>query len=400
MNLPAVQALMRERSIDAWLLYDFRQSNPVLSAMLPGRRWTTRRALLFIPAAGEPRLLAHAIDAAQFDRLPFGVARDLYLDWLGLHHWLARVLAGCARVAMEYSPGGALPAVSFADAGTVELVRSQGGGEVEVVSSADLIQVSVATWSDDALRSHAIASERVARIKDGAFALIRDALSQHRTLTERQVQQHILAQFAEHGLETPEPPIVAVNEHSGDPHFEVPEHGSAPIRRGDWILLDLWARLPGDENIFADITWTAFAGAAADVPARHRTVFDTVRAARDAAVRLAQESWQARRPVQGWQLDDAARKVIVDAGFGDGVRHRTGHSLSPGPRVHGLGVNLDNLETHDIREILPRVGWTVEPGIYIAGQGGFGVRNEINMFADPARGPIVTSCIQDEIVLV
>jgi Xaa-Pro aminopeptidase len=400
MNLPAVQAFMRERSIDAWLLYDFRQSNPVLGAMLPGRRWTTRRALLFIPAAGEPRLLAHSIDAAQFDRLPAGVARDLYLDWHGLHNWLARRLAGCTRVAMEYSPGGALPAVSFADAGTVELVRAQGGGEVEVVSSADLIQVSVATWSDDALRSHAIASERVARVKDGALALIRDALAQRRTLTERQVQQHVLAQFAEHGLETPEPPIVAVNEHSGDPHFEVPEHGSAPIRRGDWILLDLWARLPGDENIFADITWTAFAGAAADVPARHRTVFDTVRAARDAAVRLAQESWQARRPVQGWQLDDAARKVIVDAGFGEFLRHRTGHSLSPGPRVHGLGVNLDNLETHDTREILPRVGWTVEPGIYIPGQGGFGVRNEINMFADPAKGPIVTSCIQDELVLV
>lgn len=402
MNLPALQAFMRESRIDAWLLYDFRGNNPIFAQLLPGKRWTTRRAYLHIPADGEPTLLAHSIDSGMFAKLPDGVGRDLFLSWQDLQAWLGRKLKGAKRIAMEYSPGGELPAVSITDAGAIEMVRAAAGPQAQVVSSADLIQVSVAVWNADAVKSHKLASDRVAKAKDSAFSLIRDALAQNRTITERQVQQHILAQFAEAGLETPEPPIVAVNEHSGDPHFEVAEHDSSPIRKGDWILIDLWARLQsgGDENIFSDITWMGFAGSAANVPARHRKVYDTVRAARDAAIKLAQDAHKTGQPLQGWQLDDAARHVIINAGFAEFLRHRTGHSLSPGPKVHGLGVNLDNLETHDTRRVLSGVGWTVEPGIYIPGGGGFGVRMEVNMFNDTAKGPVVTSCIQDDLVYV
>jgi Xaa-Pro aminopeptidase len=293
---------------------------------------------------------------------------------------------------MEYSPGAALPVVSIADAGTVELVRALGA---EVVSSADLIQVCIATWSEEAQKNHARASREVAGIKDGAFALIRERLASNTPVGEIDAQRWMVEQFEKAGLQATEPPIVAVNSHSGDPHYEPKPGFAAAIKRGDWVLIDLWARIPGDDNIFSDITWVAFAGR--EVPARHREVFATVKRARDASVRAAQAGWKARERIQGWQLDDAARRELVKGGegFERFIRHRTGHSLSPGPMVHGLGMNLDNLETHDTREMLPGIGFTIEPGLYLPD---FGVRLEINMFVDPAKGPVVTSCIQDDIV--
>lgn len=356
--------------------------------------------MLAVPASGDPRLLVHGIDASQFEH--DHIEKDVYLAWPELRAWVAQVVATCgARVAMEYSPGGALPVVSQTDAGTVDLVRALGG---EVVSSADLAQTCVARWSAAAEASHEAASRVVAHIKDEAFDLIRQHVRAGSTVNEREVQQFILNRFRENGLVTADAPVVAVNEHSADPHFEVAEHGSSQIKSGDWVLIDLWARLKGtaetpeDEHIFSDITWVGFAGGKERLPARHREVFETVKRARDASVALAQASFARRERLQGWQLDDAAREQIIGAGMGKYIRHRTGHSLSSGPMVHGLGVNLDNLETHDTREVIPGVGWTVEPGVYIPGADGFGVRLEINMFNDPKRGPIVTSCVQDEIV--
>ncbi len=409
-TLADLQAHMREARIGAWLVYDFRGSSSILPRLLPppagqSKRWTTRRVMLCVPARGEPRLLVHGIDASQFDRDPTPPHRDIYLSWNDLHAWLARAIAGLgaeARVAMDYSPACALPVVSQVDAGTVDLVRGLGA---EVVSSADLIQVALARWSAAALQTHLHASCEVAGIKDRAFALIRERLAAGAPITERDVQLAILRGFDDSGL-VGDPPVVAVNEHSADPHFEVAAEGSSPIRTGDWILIDLWARDRAtptsaiENHIYSDITWVGFAGSAGAVPERHRRVFDVVKRARDASVALAQSSHARGQRVQGWQLDDAARSVIVDAGHAEHVRHRTGHSLSAGPLVHGVGVNLDNLETRDTRQVLPGVGFTIEPGVYIPGPGGFGVRLEINMFNDPTRGPITTSCVQDDIVCV
>lgn len=390
MNLDILQPYMREQRIDAWLLYDFRGNNPIFGSLLTGRRWTTRRAALLIPAVGTPVLLGHSIDHNQFAGVP--VAFDTYLTWGDFREWLARRLAGCTRVAMEYAPGGALPVVSIVDAGTVELVRSLG---VEVVSSANLIQLSAAVWSEAGVEQHRLASRQVAEIKDAAFALIGQKLAAGHRVLETDVQSFIVSRFAEAGLEANEPPIVAVNAHSGDPHYEPSEKTPTEIRRGDWVLIDLWARRPGRENIFSDITWVGLAG---DGPsARQREVFEVVRRARDAVVQRAQAAWRGREALAGWQLDDVARHIIVEAGFGAYVRHRTGHSLSPGEMVHGLGFNLDNLETHDTRQMLPRLGFTVEPGIYLPE---FGVRLEINVYVDPQQGPVVTSPIQNEIVLI
>jgi Xaa-Pro aminopeptidase len=209
------------------------------------------------------------------------------------------------------------------------------------------------------------------------------------------VQQFIQRRFKDVGLEATEPPIVAVNPHSGDPHYEPSAAQPTPIRRGDWVLIDLWARRANPAGVFSDITWVGYVGTS--VPQKNAEVFQIVRSARDRVVERAAAAWKQKETIQGWQLDDVARSVIIDAGFGRYIRHRTGHSLSPGPLVHGVGFNLDNLETHDTREMLSGLGFTIEPGIYLPE---FGVRLEINVFVDPELGPTITSCVQDQVVLL
>jgi Xaa-Pro dipeptidase len=401
-TLSELRSFMHTRAIDAWLIYDFRGSNPILAQMVGDaqgrtglkRHLTRRCAAIIFADSRPPKLLAQGLDAPGFagaTLLDSTLQQETYLGWSDLHAWLRSTLSGCGRVAMEYSPGCALPVISIVDAGIVELVRSCG---VEVVSSADLVQICVARWGKDGLARHMRASELVTKAKDNAFAMIAKAHREARAINEYQVQQAILADFAAFGLETADAPIVAANAHSGDPHFEVSKLSPSPIVPGDWVLIDLWARVPGDHNIFSDITWMGYCGK--QVPAEHRKVFDVVRAARDASVALAQNAWRNKQLLQGWQLDDAARNVIVQAGYSHGVKHRTGHSLSPGPKVHGLGFNLDNLETRDTRQVLPDLGFTIEPGIYLPN---FGVRLEINMYVDALSGPIFTSCNQHEVVL-
>lgn len=385
----AAQEFMRANRIDAWLLYDFRGNNQVFKRLM-GARHTTRRAILYVPAVGEPRLLAHAIDFTQFDGAE--IERDRYLRWQEIPVWLGRLAESGGRFAMEYSAGNALPVVSIADAGFVELVRSCG---VEVISSANLIQVCIAAWSESALSKHENASRMVGEIKDAAFSLISERTKSGGTIGEFEVQQFIMSRFGAQGLETPDSPICSVNANSGDPHYGPDADHSAVIRRGDWVLIDLWARIPGDDNIYSDITWVGFVG---ESPSdEHRRVFGVVTAARDAALQLAIDRWAARQAVRGWELDDAARNRIIAAGFEHGIKHRTGHSLSPGPLVHGVGMNLDNLETHDTRDMLPGIGFTIEPGVYLPN---FGVRSEINVYVDPVRGPRVTSGVQREIILM
>ncbi len=395
--IAGIQAALKEQHLDGWLVYDFRNSNQVFARLFPsgsggGKRHLTRRVFLFIPAQGEATLLHSPLDGPGLRDI--GVSKVEFSGWADLQTRLARLLTPGGRVAMEYVPGGALPVMSIVDGGTIEMIRALG---VEVVSSANLVQLSIARWSPRAVESHAQASRKVDAIKDEAFARIGALLDQGKAPSEHEIQQFILSRFAQEGLETADPPIVAVNAHSGDPHFEVSATNPAPIRRGDWVLIDLWARLPGDENIFSDITWMGFVGALRDVPAKHRAVFEAVRAGRDAAVRLAQEAFRAGRRLQGWQLDAAAREELIRAGYEPYIKHRTGHSLSPGPMVHGMGVNLDCIETRDTREVLPGLGWTVEPGLYLPE---FGVRLEINMFFDPREGPIITSGNQTELIAI
>ncbi len=388
LEINATQSYMCETGVDAWLVYDFRGSNPVLWQLVEGMRATTRRSFLLLPARGEARIIAHAIEKEVFAGL--GMEVETYAGWGEMCDRVRGALRGCARVAMEYSPRGELPVLSWVDGGTLELIRSFG---VEVVSSAPLSQVALTLWSAAALQSHLDACRQVAEVKDAAFDYIREGLRGGASLTEFDVQQFILGEFRRRNLETDHPPIVGANANSGNPHYEPGADSSPPIARGDWVLIDLWARRPGEQNVFGDITWVGYAGA--EIPETCQRIFDLVARARDKVVERLRRNWGADRSLQGWELDRVARDHIAAAGYASHFPHRTGHSLGPGPKVHALGVNLDDLETHDTREVLPGTGFSVEPGIYLAE---FGVRLEINVYVDGRAGPTVTTPIQDEVV--
>ncbi len=386
MDLNAIQSALREAGLDGWLFYDHHHRDPlayrILKLTVP---MCTRRWYYLIPSEGVPAKLAHRIERGNLDALA-GTLR-LYSSWSEQRGELAGMLAGKRRIAMQYSPLNDIPYVGLVDAGTVELVRSFG---VEVVSSADLVQLFEARWSADALESHLAAGRVVHASIRMAFAAIRDALGAGKTLTEYDVQQAILRFFAEHGLETDEPPIVAVNANSGNPHYAPTPEAAQPIREKDFVLLDVWGRQRKPGAVYFDITWTGFA--AEQVPGRYAEIFAVVREAREAAVNLVQEAMRAGRPLYGYEVDDAARSVIARSGYGEYFIHRTGHSI--GEDIHGNGANMDNFETHDTRRIVPRTCFSIEPGIYLQE---FGVRSEVNVYVDE-RDARTTGESQQEII--
>ena len=345
----------------------------------------TRPCWLWVPAQGQPRLLVSYVDQGRFEHL--GAQTELFVSRADMLRHLQAILRGAGPVAMEYSPNGALPRVSRVDAGVIEMVRGLG---VEVVSSADLLQFATQRWSAAQLSSHQAAADRLCAIVRDAFEHVGASLDSG--VTEYDVAEYIRGRYALDGLESPDGPIVAANAHASDPHYDPAEESSSRIRRGDWVLIDLWARLPGESTMFADITWTAYVGD--EVPPKHQEVFDVVTGARDAAVAEMQDAFAQRRSLQGWQVDRVAREYVTQAGYGDYFSHRLGHSL--GREVHGNAVNLDDWETHDTRPLLPGLAVTVEPGVYLPE---FGVRSEIDVYFDED-GPRVTTDVQRSVVLI
>ena len=390
LDVGAVQRALREQGLDGWLWYDFQGANPIAQRMAglnTGGHMATRRWFYFIPAAGEPRGLVHAIEKHNLDRLP-GAKTD-YAGRAQLESGLKELLNGSRRVAMEYSPNGAIPYVSRVDAGTIELVRGQG---IDVVSSGDLVQQFEAQWGDEGVRTHRLASEKLYRIKDRAFGAVAERIRANRRVTEYEIQQLMWQWFDEEGLTSDAAPLVAGMENASDPHYMPSATASRTIGADELLLLDLWGKLTTPGAVFADISWVGFTGRA--VPDEMTRVFETARDARDAAVALVQDAAAHGREIRGYELDRAARAVIDAAGYGRYILHRTGHSL--GQTVHGNGAHLDDYETHDERRLLPGTGFTIEPGIYLER---FGVRTEINMVWTTA-GPEVTGPRQQEIVRV
>ncbi len=386
-DIAAIQSALQEDSLDGWLLYDFHGSNPIARAvtqMNSAAKLTTRRWYYLIPSTGRPRSLVHVIEPSSLAHLPG--SRELYADRQALADGLQKIMNGCHRVAMEFSPLGAIPYISRVDAGTVDAVRALGAN---VVSSGDLVQRFEAVWNDAALETHRDASARLYRIKDRAFALIADRLESRAPIHEFEIQQAMVGWFEEEGLVTDCPPVVAAGESGGNPHYLPTASQTRPIRSGDPILIDLWGKLETSGAVFADITWMAYAGA--DVPDEYATAFRVAASARDAATTLVREAASTRRELRGWEVDRAARDVIESAGLGRHFVHRTGHSL--GEAVHGNGVHMDDYETHDDRRLLPGTGFTIEPGLYFKT---FGIRTEINMFVG-ADDATVTGPVQTEI---
>lgn len=380
-RVASIQAALRAAGLDGWLLADFRGRNVLAIRVL--RRETeqmgTRRWFYWIPAQGEPVRICHAIEPRCLDGYP-GTLR-LYAGWRQLHEALRAALQGARRVAMEYSPNNDIPYVSLVDAGTVELIRGFG---VEVVSSADLVQQFEAVWTDEQRAMHMEAARKLLRIKDRAFLYIRQALLRGRPITEYDVQQYIWRLYRQEGLVADHPPIVAVNQNASNPHYAPTKTEHAPIRMGDLILIDLWAKLNRPGAVYADTTWMAYAGK--EVPPKYAEIFQIVYEAQSAAYDLIAQRFRAGQPVYGWEADEAARGVIRQKGYGDYFIHRTGHSI--GQEVHGNGANLDNLETRDGRRLLPGTGFSIEPGIYLPE---FGVRSEMDVYLDPEQGPVVTT---------
>jgi Xaa-Pro dipeptidase len=388
MNLPAIQSALKERNIDAWLFYDHHRRDTIAYRVLglPQTLMVTRRWYYLIPAVGEPTKLVHRIEAGHLDSLP---GRKLqYSAWQELFENVKTMLAGFGNIAMQYSPNNMVFTVSVVDGGTLEMVRALGKN---VVSSADLVAQFEATLTDDQIKTHYEARDAVDRITAAAFQEIGRRVRNGGT-NERQIQQWFMEAFARENLVTDDPPIVAVNANSGNPHYEPGVANSAPIRDGDFVLLDVWAKKNTAGAVYYDITWTGFVGKAPSD--RQREVFEVVRGARDAGVAKVKDAIAAGRKIAGWEVDRAARDHINQAGFGKSFIHRTGHSI--GTEVHSNGANMDDLEIHDERQILPNSCFSIEPGIYLPE---FGVRSEVNMIVRP-KGAEVTGKTQNEIVII
>ena len=371
MHLADIQSALREQKLDGWLFFDHHERDPLAYRILgfhPARH-VTRRWYYYIPAHGEPQRLVHRIESGMLDALPGG--KTLYSSWQSQAAGLEAMLSGTRRVAMQYSPQCAIPVVSMVDAGTVELVRSLGP---DVVSSAELIQLFEARWTEGQLAGHLEAGRRVDEVRRAAFAEVGRRLTAGEALTEWDINRFVRTGFERAGLFTDHGPIAAVNANASNPHYEPTAEQHLPIKAGDVVLLDMWARLSQpDDSVYYDITWTGFAGR--EAPSEAVNVFNVVAGARDAAIDTVQRAVGKQQTIAGYQVDDATRGYIAERGFGEYFVHRTGHSI--GRDVHGTGANMDNLETHDVRPLIARTCFSIEPGIYLPK---FGVRSEVNMY--------------------
>ena len=389
MDLEKIQQEIRNQKLDGWLFFDHHVRDPLAYRVLglPTTTVPTRRWYYMIPAQGEPLGMEHRIERNMLRDLPG--ERIAYSSWTEQVAALRRLTSGMRRVAMQYSPLCAVPYVSMVDGGTIELVRSVG---VEVATSAELIQAFEARWTQASLESHLEAGRRVDRVRAGAFALIHERTRNGAPLEELEVKQFVRDGFARAGLCTDHGPIVGVNANASNPHYEPAEGCSAPIRAGDWVLLDMWAKLDQPGSVYYDITWTAFCG---DRPTDEmRNVFAVVTGARDAGIQRVQSAAKTGDVLYGYQVDDVVRGYIDSRGYASFFTHRTGHSI--GQEVHGNGANMDNLETHDERRVSPWTCFSIEPGVYLPE---FGVRSEINMFVGETEA-IVTGEIQREMALL
>jgi Xaa-Pro dipeptidase len=385
-DIPEIQKDLRAAKLDGWLFYDFRGRDPIAHRILDlpaGMR--TRRWYYFVPAKGTPKKLVHKIEAAALASLPGDTL--YYAGQKELRDNLKKALGKAKKVAMQYSPKNAIPYVAMVDAGTVELVKSLGP---KVLTSADLVQKYEACWSKKQLESHMAAARAIDVIVKEAFAHAASCIKAKKPLTEYDLQQFILKKFEEAGIINEEGPDVAVNANASDPHYAPTKEKSSPIREGDLLLLDVWGKQKSADSVYYDISWVGYLGA--QVPEKYAKVFRVLCEARDRAVELIRSSVKAGKPLQGWQVDKAARSVVDKAGYGKYFFHRTGHNI--GTAVHGNGVNMDGLETQDERHLIPRTCNSVEPGIYMPE---FGMRTEVDVYVDEKEAR-VTGAIQTEIL--
>lgn len=390
-RMKEVQDSLREQGIDGWLLYDYHRSNEIAHAFLqiPKEKMVSRRFFYWIPQTGDPIKIVPLIEPHTLDHLP-GL-KWLYRGWQDLERLLASLAVENSQIAMEYSPYNALPSISKVDAGIVELLRKRGA---EIVSSAHMLQRFTSIWTPQQIVTHLTAASVLEKIADRTWGYIKESLRQKKRITECHVQQFMCDEMEKEGCCTDDRPICAVNAHSANPHYNPSLEQALPVCEGDFVLIDLWCKQKVPHAVYADITRV---GVVANSPnSRQIEIFNIVKMARDKATQFIKENYESNRPLQGWQADQTCRDVIQQAGYGEYFIHRTGHNI--GEDVHGPGANLDNLETHDVRTLIPGTGFSVEPGIYLPQE--FGVRLEYNVFLEPHGVARITGGIQNEIVKV
>jgi Xaa-Pro dipeptidase len=389
MDLSAIQNALREHKIDGWLFYDHHYRDPIAYRILGlgDVLHVTRRWFYFIPANGEPKKLVHRIESGRLDPLPG--AKAVYSSWQELEAQVSDLTAGAKKIAMQYSPRNAIMYVSMVDAGTVEMVRSLGK---EIVTSADLVSQFEAVLNDDQIATHYVAQQKIDAVLEAAWKEISRRVRSGGT-HEFAMVEYLSEAMAREGLVWEHGPNVSAGANAADSHYEPTVASSKPIRKGDFVLIDIWGKVNRPDACYYDITWTGVVDR--EPTPREQMIFETVRSARDAAVEAVKDAYAAKAPIAGWQADDAARHVISQAGLAEWFTHRTGHNI--GPILHGNGANLDNLETHDERLILPHTCFSVEPGLYFPGE--FGIRSEVNMITHPGKAE-VTGRIQAELVRI
>ncbi|MEO6446954.1 MAG: M24 family metallopeptidase [Gemmatimonadaceae bacterium] len=387
-SLPVIQRAIADAGVDGWLLYDFRQCNPIARAMLGlSEAHLSRRIFVLVPRTGMPLAITHNIEQGAWRDWPEAWGRVRYSSWRQLESSLQDLVRD-KRVAMEYSPEDAVPYLDRIPAGVLEMVRGAGA---TVVTSGELVSQFYATWTAQDLASHRRVAELLGPFAKEAFSMAGQRAQQPNPISEHELQGWILERFQQAGLETYSPPNVSVGANAADPHYEPSAERSQLITSGNVVLIDLWAKEPG--GVYADQTWMAVMGAPTE---RAETIWRAIRDARDAAIALLHARLGAGQSVRGADVDDAARAVIVECGFGEYFTHRTGHSMDP-RELHGSGPNLDNLETRDERLLIPGVGFSIEPGIYIRGE--IGMRTEVNVYVG-ADGALVTPAeIQRDLIV-
>jgi Xaa-Pro aminopeptidase len=386
-TLPAFQQAIADAGLDGWLLYDFHGLNPIATGLLRLEGMLTRRIFVLVPRSGVPIAITHAIEQGPWRAWPARWRKERYSSWRTLEALLGSTVRGL-RVAMEYSPGDAVPYLDRVPAGALEMVRAAGA---DVVSSGELVTRFYAAWNADHAASHRRAAEAIAAIAREALRRAGDQARSGAPAAEHEVRGWILDAFARAGLETVDPPIVAVGENAADPHYDPSPERPRAIREGDVVLVDLWAREPG--GVYADQTWMATVGPPSP---RATEVWSAVRDARDVAIAMVRDA-AGGVPLRGGDVDDAARGVITARGLGDFFIHRTGHSIDPRD-LHGSGPHIDNLETREERLLVPGVAFSIEPGVYVAGE--IGMRSEVNAFLEPGRAVITPTDYQRELLVV
>jgi len=388
-TLPEIQRALSDAGVDGWLLYDFRGINPIASSMLHFEGMTSRRTFAFIPARGTPIALSHAIEQAPWKHWPSQWPKEVYSSWRSLEGFLAKQVGG-KRVAMEYSAGDAVPYLDRIPAGVIEMVRAAGA---EVVSSGELVSRFYATWNATHIESHERAAEEIAAIAQRALRVAGERARTKQPIAEHELMAWILEQFRKANVSTDHGPNVSAGANAANPHYEPSADAPRLIREGDILLIDLWAR-EATNLPFADQTWMASVGQPAS---EAKDIWNAVMGARDAAIDLVRARAAAGQPVRGADVDDAARAVIDKAGYGQYFTHRTGHSIDSRD-IHGSGPHLDNLETREERLLVPGVGFSIEPGIYIPGK--IGMRSEVNVYIVPGEAVVTPRDYQRELMIV